>query len=289
MLSIDRRNFLVGCCTTALAADVATIANSAAAEDRVPAILRVGMANQLPYAFLDNNSKLIGQSPDVLRAALRDDGLQQIEAILTEFGALIPGLIAKRFDIICTGLFIRPARCELIAFGNPDSLSREGMLVKAGNPKNIHALADFVGNGSLRIAFLRASVDEGYAKEAKIPEAQLVSLPDLAALFAALKADRVEAVLASPVVLTAMLEKMNDPTFELVDRFVDPLSNGKPAIDYAAMGFRKDDITLRETYNKGVAKLVASGEIVEINKKWGLPATLSPTLSTPLTQQLCSG
>jgi polar amino acid transport system substrate-binding protein len=286
MFSIGRRRFLAGCGAFALAADFGA-SLPAAAQDQIPAVLRVGLANQLPYAYLDSNSQLIGQSPDVLRAALRDRGVTRIDPVLAEFAALIPGLIAKRFDIICTGLFLKPQRCQVIAFGNPDSLSREGMLVKTGNPKNIHGLADVAANENVTVTVLRASVDVNYAKEANIPDARVLILPDLGDTFAAVKSGRADVVFASQLVLSSMLQKMNDPALELVEKFIDPLSNGKPVVDYAAMGFRKEDKMLRDAYNKGLGNLVASGEIISINKKWGLPDMLSPTTSTPTADQLC--
>jgi polar amino acid transport system substrate-binding protein len=284
-MQMDRRNFLrvAGLGGIGLAA----MGRLGFADSVIPSTLRVGMSNQLPYAFLDEAGVLTGQSPDVLRAALKDTGVEKIEGILTEFGALIPGLIAKRFDIICTGLFIRPQRCELIAYGNPDSISRDGLVVVAGNPHGLKSLADIAKSDSLKIGFVRGSVDEAYVTEAGIPDSRWVVLPDVPTLIAALKGGRADAVVSSLVILAATLDKMKDDSVGLVEGFVDPTQNGKPAVDYAAMGFRKEDTPLREAYNKGLAKLVASGEIVEINKKWGLPAPLSPTADTPSSDVLC--
>ncbi|MCB1486314.1 MAG: ectoine/hydroxyectoine ABC transporter substrate-binding protein EhuB [Bauldia sp.] len=284
-MKIDRRNFLrvTGLGGIAFAA----MGRVSFAEDGIPSTLNVGMSNQLPYAFLDEAGVLTGQSPDVLRAALKDAGVEKVEGTLTEFGALIPGLIAKRFDIICTGLFIRPQRCELIAYGNPDSISREGLVVPAGNPNGLKSLADIAKSDSLTIGFVRGSVDEAYVTEAGIPDSRWVVLPDVPTLIAALKGGRADAVISSLVILAATLDTMKDDAVELVEGFVDPTQDGKPAVDYAAMGFRKEDTALVDAYNKGLAKLVASGEIVEINKKWGLPAALSPTADTPTSDVLC--
>ncbi len=284
-MTMDRRTFLRvaglgGVC-------LATMSRFSFAEGAIPATLRVGMSNQLPYAFLDDKGVLTGQSPDVLRAALKDAGVEKVEGTLTEFGALIPGLVAKRFDVICTGLFIRPKRCELIAYGNPDSVSREGLVVTAGNPHGLKSLADIAKSDSLKVGFVRGSVDEAYVKEAGIPDSRWVVLPDVPTLIAALKGGRADAVLSSLVILAATLDTMKDDSVALVDGFVDPTQDGKPAVDYAAMGFRREDTALREAYNKGLAKLVASSEIVEINKKWGLPAALSPTADTPSSDVLC--
>jgi len=94
-------------------------------------------------------------------------------------------------------------------------------------------------------------------------------------------------VISSLVIIAATLGTMKDPALELVTDFVDPVVDGKPAIDYAAMGFRKADTALLAAYNAGLARLVQSGEIVAINQKWGLPAALSPNAETPSIETLC--
>ena len=287
-MNLTRRHLLqlagAGVASTGL---VAMTGRSFAAGD-LPTTLRVGMSNQLPYAFLDDAGVLTGQSPDVLRAAMRNVGVTDLEATLTEFGALIPGLAARRFDVICTGLFIRPARCELIAFANPDSLSREGFVVAAGNPLNLKSLDDVAKAGSAKIGFVRGSVDEGYVQAAGIPEANWVALPDVPTLLSALKGGRVDAVISSLVIIGSTLASMNEEGLELVEDFIDPVVDGVPAIDYAAMAFHQEDTALLDAYNAGLAELMASGELAEINAKWGLPAALTPNAETATTAQLCA-
>jgi polar amino acid transport system substrate-binding protein len=292
-MTTNRRIFLErGAALAAIATGLAGRASPAVAQPAsasIPKTLRVGVANELPYSFLDSQGVLSGQSFEVLRAALADAGVEKFDGLLTDFVALIPGLNAKRFDVVCTGMFIRPARCEQIAFGNIDSMGRMGMIVPTGNPKKLSGFADFVKNPELRLSYIRGSVVEGYAKAAKVPEAQLVVLPDFTTLLAALKGGRADAAMGGYIILNATLKKVNDPGLQLLDKFVDVVVNGKPAVDYAAMGFRKEDNALREAYNRGLAKLIASGKLVEINERWGIPASLTATASTPKPEEICKG
>lgn len=287
-MRLSRRNLLKITGAGLAGAGLVAMTGRSFAQDALPSTLRVGMSNQLPYAFLDENGALTGQSPDVLRAAMRNAGVENLDATLTEFGALIPGLAARRFDVICTGLFIRPERCELVAFANPDSLSREGFVVAAGNPLNLKSLDDVAANGAARIGFVRGSVDEGYVQAAGIAEANWVALPDVPTLLSALRGGRVDAVISSLVIIASTVEAMNDEGLEIVEDFVDPVVDGAPAIDYAAMAFHKDSTALLAAYNTGLAELVASGELAEINAKWGLPTALTPTAETATTEQICS-
>jgi polar amino acid transport system substrate-binding protein len=59
--------------------------------------IRVGYANEAPYAYQDPaTGGLTGEAPEVARAVLRDLGEIEMEGVLTEFGSLIPGLKAGR-------------------------------------------------------------------------------------------------------------------------------------------------------------------------------------------------
>jgi polar amino acid transport system substrate-binding protein len=114
-------------------------------------------------------------------------------------------------------------------------------------------------------------------------------LPDTTTLLAAVQGGRADVAFNTLVINYSTFNKVPNSGLEFVKDFVDPVVNGKPAIDYAAMGFRKEDTALREAYNAGLAKIKASGELAAINKKYGLPEALSPTASTPTSAELCKG
>src|SRR5262245_11026843 len=99
--------------------------------------IRVGFANEAPFGFATPDGKLTGESPEVVKAVLAKIGISQVDGVLTEFGSLIPGLQAGRFDIIAAGMFINPKRCEQIQFSEPSYGIGQAFLVKKGNPKNI--------------------------------------------------------------------------------------------------------------------------------------------------------
>ncbi|MBA3518588.1 MAG: transporter substrate-binding domain-containing protein, partial [Rhizobiales bacterium] len=97
---------------TALAATAAAQAQSTLEKAKADGYIRVGFANEAPYGFATPDGKLTGESPEVVRAVLAKMGINQVDGVLTEFGSLIPGLQAGRFDIIAAGMFINPKRCE---------------------------------------------------------------------------------------------------------------------------------------------------------------------------------
>ena len=62
-------------------------------------------------------------------------GIAEVDGVLTEFGSLIPGLKAGRFDIIAAGMFVKPDRCAQILFSEPTYAIGQAFAVKAGNPE----------------------------------------------------------------------------------------------------------------------------------------------------------
>src|SRR5262249_10285911 len=76
--------------------------------------ISVGFAYEAPYGYATPDGKLTGESPEVVKAVLDKIGIPQVDGVLTEFGSLIPGLEAGRFDIIAAGMFITPKRCAQV-------------------------------------------------------------------------------------------------------------------------------------------------------------------------------
>src|SRR5262247_4556589 len=120
--------------------------------------IRVGFANEAPYGYATPDGKLTGEAPEVAKAVLAKIGIPQVDGVLTEFGSLIPGLKAGRFDIIAAGMFINPKRCAEIAFSEPSYGIGQAMLVKKGNPKNIKDYTTFASNGDLKLAVMAGAV-----------------------------------------------------------------------------------------------------------------------------------
>ena len=102
--------------------------------------IRIGYANEAPFAYMDSQrAEVTGESVEIARVVLKRMGINQVEGVLTEFGSLIPGLQAKRFDIIAAGMYVTPERCRQAAFSNPTYGVSQALLVKQGNPRTCTA------------------------------------------------------------------------------------------------------------------------------------------------------
>ena len=135
--------------------------------------LTAGIANEQPYAYIGTDGKVTGANVEVLKAVLAPLGITQIETPITDFGSLVPGLAAGRFDLIGAGLFINPARCKVIGYSNPVTRSGGAFIVKAGNPLKLHSLKDVASNGKARLATQPGSNQVQEAKDSGIANGKI--------------------------------------------------------------------------------------------------------------------
>ena len=116
--------------------------------DRVAAgePIRIGFANEVPWAYPGEDNAPLGFVNAFALGVLDHMGIDNIEPVVTEWGGLIPGLQAGRFDIITGGMYILGTRCENVNFAEPMGIFGDAFIVPAGNPDGIETFEDLVEN-----------------------------------------------------------------------------------------------------------------------------------------------
>jgi polar amino acid transport system substrate-binding protein len=281
--SLTRRTML------AMAAGAATLATTFAAHaqttlERAKAdgYIRVGFANEAPYGYATPDGKLTGESPEVVKAVLAKMGIPQVDGVLTEFGSLIPGLQAGRFDIIAAGMFVNPKRCEQILFSEPTYGIGQAFLVAEGNPKNIADYGSIAADSSLKLAVMSGAVEAGYARDSGVAEEQIVQLPDQASLVAAVKAGRADAAALTALSIADMASK--NEGVESTKPFGEVA--GTSVVGHGAVGFRKEDADLQEAFNAELKNFIGSPEHIALVTPFGFGEGFLPTKTTA---ELCAG
>ncbi|NMB40447.1 MAG: ectoine/hydroxyectoine ABC transporter substrate-binding protein EhuB [Firmicutes bacterium] len=229
----------------------------------------VGFANESPYAYATTDGKLTGESVEVARTILKNMGIGEMDGVLAEFGALIQGLQAGRFDMVTAGMAILPKRAEQVDFANPDYKVGVALAVKAGNPKNLCGYEDIAANSDATIAAMAGGMEVDFLRSVGVSEEQIVIVPDQPSGVEALQAGRVDATTMTGPSLQTLLDNKNDPGIERVADFKQPIVDGKSVISYGAAVFRKGDDEFRSAFNDELEKLKASGELLEIIRPFG--------------------
>lgn len=232
--------------------------------------LTAGIANEQPYAYIGTDGKVTGANVEVLQAVLTALGITKIETPITDFGSLVPGLAAGRFDLIGAGLFINPARCKVIGYSNPVTRSGGAFIVKAGNPLKLHSLKDVAASGKARLATQPGSNQVQEAKDSGIATSNVVLFDKDTEALAALEANRVDVVYFPDAEIISLVKKANSTTIERALPFDQiPDAQGKPTWNYHAYGLPKNDPEFTLAFNEQLAKLRASGELLKILQKYG--------------------
>jgi polar amino acid transport system substrate-binding protein len=249
-------------------------------------VVRIGFANEAPWSYAKPDGTIAGADYELAELVFKKLGIPNLEGVLAKFGSLIPGLQANRFDVVVAGFYIRPARCEQVAFSEPTIAVGDAVIVKAGNPKRINSYKSVVDNSSIKLAGVVGAATAKNAIAAGVPEDHVIMFPDYVSQVAALKAGRVDGALQTAISAETTVRSANDPTIERALPFEQPVINGKPTINHAGFAFRPGDKDLLAAFNQVLVPTLASAEHVEVLKKYSISPNEIPKVVT--TAELCT-
>jgi polar amino acid transport system substrate-binding protein len=190
--------------------------------------LRAGIANEKPYGYVDSNGALQGAMVELLKAVLAPYGITRIEAQIADFNSLVPSLLANRIDVIGAGMFIRPSRCDTVAFSDPVSRIGGSFLVKKGNPKNLHALKDVTRQPTVKIGTQPGVDQQEEVVRSGVSADQIVLFAKDTEALAGLQAGRVDAIYFPALEVNSLLSISGDASLSAQIRLSnrrDPMAN----------------------------------------------------------------
>lgn len=255
-------------------------------EIRERGFIRIATANEIPYGYVDQSGEAQGIAPEVATAVLERLGVDEVQWVVTQFGSLIPGLTANRFDMVAASQAILPARCEQVLYSKPNSSYGEGFLVAAGNPKGIHSYQDFVDDPSLKMGIMSGADQLDFAHALGISDAQLVMIPNNTDALSAVATGRVDAYAATG--LTAARLADNSDRVELASPFEDPVIDGEVVRSWGGFTFNKGSEQLRDAFDEELAQFHQTEEYREILTKHGLTDQDIDAALTANTADLCA-
>jgi polar amino acid transport system substrate-binding protein len=248
--------------------------------------VRIATANEIPYGFVDASGDAKGIAPEVATAVLNNMGITDIQWVVTEFGSLIPGLKADRFDLAAASQAILPARCQQVVYSKPNSSYGEGLLVKAGNPDNIHGYEAFVQDSSLKMGIVSGADQLDMAHAMGIPDNQLVAIPSNTDALSAVETGRIDAYAATGLTAARLAE--NSDKVELAEPFNDPVIDGKPVRSWGGFTFNMGSKDFRDAFNTELAKFQQTDAYRQILTGYGLSNQDVDLALAKTTEELCS-
>jgi polar amino acid transport system substrate-binding protein len=253
---------------------------------REQGFVRVGFAGEAPYGFQDGG-ELAGEAPTLHREIFTALGVRELRPTLTEFGALIPGLLAGRFDVVSAGMSITPERCAKVVFSEPEFVSPTALMVRRGDPKGLSDLKSCAAKGAT-VGVLTAAVEASYAKAAGVPEGSVKTLAKQQDGLDALLAGRIDAFALTAISLRWLARTNSGAPVEVGEAFV-PVVGGTRQLGAGGAVFRPGATALRDAFDRELRKITGSPErFVGLVGKYGFTAREVPPRSLR-TADLCAG
>jgi polar amino acid transport system substrate-binding protein len=226
-------------------------------QDRIDAgdTIRIGFANIPLWGFPDENGDADGFTNDIAIEVLASMGLTNIEPVVGDWGGLIPGLKAERFDLITGGMYILNSRCENVSFSEPVAKAGDGVLVPAGNPNNINNYADILDGGFVMVTGAGYNTVEA-AQRVGIDGDHLMQVPGPTEMVAALKAGRADAAILTYFEASHLAHDHDE--VEVGDDSLMPIWSK----NFAGIGFRHEDQDFLEGFNEALAAYIGTDEMM---------------------------
>lgn len=258
------------------------------AELREAGVVKIGFANEAPYAYEDDNGELQGAAVEIAKAVFGELGIPEVEGHLSQFAQLIPSVQSGNIDAVTAGMAINPERCPQVSFSEPTVKYGEGLVVEAGNPHNLKSYEDIAANPDIRVAVMSGATENAFLIEAGVSEDQILPAPDIAATLNMVQTGRAEVTTATEMTVKDAMEQMGDSSgLEYVVDFVQPDVPGVPS--YGGTAFGPEDTGLRDAYNEKLKELRDNGTIEQILNSLDLWGSENLPEDGVTTEQLCQG
>jgi len=260
------------------------VTGGAAAEDLLEKAkagepIRIGFANEVPWAYPGDDSEPLGFVNAIALGVLDEMGITDIEPVVTDWGGLIPGLNADRFDIITGGMYILGSRCANVDFSNPIGVFGDAFIVEKGNPKGIQTYQDIKEKDAILVTGAGFNIVEVAEKEG-IPDSNVMQVPGPTEILAAVRAGRADAGGVTFFTAQNLAEQSNGA----VD-VTDPGKLPDWTLNWVGIAFRQDDDAFTKAFNEALANYIGSEKMMKAVAEYGYTKSQLPGDAT--TQHAC--
>lgn len=222
-------------------------------------------ARYAPFEYVDNG-KIVGYDADLMAYVLKSLPDVKVKQLDLPFQGLLPGLDAKRFDIVVTAVTVNKDRAEHFAFTLPVADATTGVLLRANesaikSPNDLNGKVVGSQTGSAQLQALVAL--DKKLKEAGGPGIkQIKQYVSFDEAYADLAVGRLDAV-AQSVANLGPLMKSRPGVFTLLPQTIGPKS-------YFAWVARKDadSAALLKLFSDGIARANKDGTMKKLQEKW---------------------
>jgi lysine-arginine-ornithine-binding protein len=236
------------------------VGNASAAEAKKK--LRVGTEGAYPpFNLVDKKGQVQGFDIDIAKALCKEMGME-CEFKVQDWDGLIPGLMAKKFDVIVASMSITDERKQKVDFTNKYYQTPARFVVKKGAGITISK----EGLKGKSVGVQRATIHENFVRDMFGDAVSVKAYATQDEANMDLVAGRVDLVIAdATVLLGGFINTDAGKGFEFVGpSYVDKKWFG----DGVGIALRKGENDLRQKLNKAIDTIRANGVYQKINAKY---------------------
>lgn len=276
--------------SAAVVSTIALVAGTASAatleEIKQNGTIRIAVANEIPYGYMDMSGEAKGAGPDVAKHIVEQLGIENIEWVTANFSSLIPGLQADRFDVVAAEMAVLPERCESVIYSEPNSSYGEGLLVPAGNPKDIHSYGAFAEREDAKVAIMAGADQLEMLQKLGVPQERMVTIASNADAISTVSTGRADAYAATSLTVGELASKSDE--VESAGQFEDPVIDGEEVRSWGAFAFNQESTELRDAFNQELAEFKQTDEWRQILSSYGFSEADIEGSTKHTTEELCS-
>ena len=212
-----------------------------------------------PLGFRDEQGNIVGFDIDLAKETARRMGVE-FEFRPIDWNNKREELTSGNVDMLWNGTDITDERKEYMIYSKPYLDNRQILLVRRGNDLNIHAAGDLAGK---IVGTQAGSSSENYIND--IPHfkesfAEFKTYRNFKDAFAELDSGDVDVLICDEIAARYEISRV-PPKFEIIEVTIGPVCE-------IGIGFRKDDVELRDRVQKAFDAMVADGIARKISEQW---------------------
>jgi ABC-type amino acid transport substrate-binding protein len=213
-----------------------------------------------PFNYLDRKGLPAG-----FEMELAQDACQRMKAecefIAAKWDELVPGLLDKKFDIVMSSLEVNNERRRRLGMSRRYYLSPGAFIAAKGQP--------FDGPPSLlrnrKIGVQKDSTHADWLDKSFRRSAQIKRYPTVAEALKGLVDDEVDAVFGDKVQLWLWSQKPEGKCCEVMGQDIKDTQTLGVGV---SAGIRREDIKLRDAFNKALGEMMSDGTYKKLNEKY---------------------
>lgn len=247
----------------AVALTATTLAASAQAGDWTGKEIRLAVdPTYPPLEYKQPDGTLAGFGIDITNALCAELHARCVW-VESSFDGMIPGLLARKFDVIASSMTITPKRMQQIAFTNRISNAPARLIARKGSPL-LPTAASLKGK---RVGVEQGSAQADYAIANWQPAGvQIESYQNQDQVYADLVTGRLDAAFQASIAASdGFLKKPQGKDFMFAGA---PIDDAKYFGQGDGLGLRKQDTGLRDAFNRALATILENGTYRRINRKY---------------------